>query len=311
MVYYVEEEKLAAVHPGEILAEKLEEMGMSIKEFAVKSTKPEQTVIAVISGKSSITPDMAVGFEIVTGIKADSWLRMQRIYDEYKARKRREALIEESVAWARNFPYLEMSRHHWLDATTVPEERAENLLSYFGLSSPKAWNDYYINQKLKVAFSLSLSATPNPYALSAWLRQGELQALPMPVNTPYSANKLKTGISQIVESLVDDAEQLRNLMVSFCQQQGICLVFVSSLPKLKVLGVARWIKGVPCIQLSNSIRSAKQLCFVFLHELAHILLHGKKDIFIEFDGNHIIDGYREKEAEADDFASKLLSSRQQ
>lgn len=308
MVYFVNEEKLSAVHPGEILGEKLEEMGMSIKEFAVKSAKPEQTIIAVIGGKSSITPDMAVGFEIVTGIKADTWLKMQRIFDEYCARKRREALIEESLVWARKFPYLEMSRYGWLPATSVPQERAENLLSYFGISSPKAWNDYYIKQKLKVAFSVSLSATPNPYALSAWLRQGELQVMSQNVDSSYSAKKLKEEIPHFVEALSSDINVIRDKMKDFCQRMGINFIYVPSLPKLKVLGASRWIKGVPCVQISDSFRGDKQLCFVFLHELAHFILHGKKDVFIKFEDEHVIDGNQEKEAEANAFAEKMLSS---
>ena len=47
-------------HPGETLAEKLEEMGMGPKEFSLRTGKPEKTIIAVLKGESSITPDMAV-----------------------------------------------------------------------------------------------------------------------------------------------------------------------------------------------------------------------------------------------------------
>ena len=53
-------------HPGETLTEKLEEMKMGPKEFALRSGKPEKTIIAILKGESSITPDMAVQFENVT-----------------------------------------------------------------------------------------------------------------------------------------------------------------------------------------------------------------------------------------------------
>ena len=49
-------------HPGETLEEKLEELGMGPKEFAVRTSKPEETIIQVLHGKSSITPEMAVQF---------------------------------------------------------------------------------------------------------------------------------------------------------------------------------------------------------------------------------------------------------
>jgi len=73
-------------HPGETLAEKLEEMCMGPKEFAVRTGKPEKTVFAILMGKSSITADMAVQFENVLKIPAHFWLNMQRNYDEFVVR---------------------------------------------------------------------------------------------------------------------------------------------------------------------------------------------------------------------------------
>lgn len=77
-------------HPGETLDEKLQEMGMGVKEFATRVSKPEKTIIAVLTGKSSITPDMAVAFEMVTKIPAHMWLRLQKSYDEFIARQEAE-----------------------------------------------------------------------------------------------------------------------------------------------------------------------------------------------------------------------------
>lgn len=70
-------------HPGEILEEKLQEMGMGIKEFALRSGKPEQTIIKVLNGNSAVTPDMAVQFETVTGIPMHFWMNLQSAYDAY------------------------------------------------------------------------------------------------------------------------------------------------------------------------------------------------------------------------------------
>ena len=67
-------------HPGVTLAEKLEELGMSAKEFSVRTKKPEKTINAVLKGNSSLTPDMAVAFESVTGIPANFWMQKQQKY---------------------------------------------------------------------------------------------------------------------------------------------------------------------------------------------------------------------------------------
>ena len=65
-------------HPGSTLEEKLYEMGMGPKEFALRSGKPEKTITAVLKGDSSITADMAVLFENVTRIPANYWSSARR-----------------------------------------------------------------------------------------------------------------------------------------------------------------------------------------------------------------------------------------
>jgi len=85
-------------HPGETLVEKLEEMGLDSKEFAALTGRPEKTIIAVLNGKTAITPDLAVQFELVTLIPASFWINAQRLYDEFVARdfykKNRKTVME-------------------------------------------------------------------------------------------------------------------------------------------------------------------------------------------------------------------------
>lgn len=75
-------------HPAETLREKLGEMGMSINEFALRTGKPEKTIIAFLNEESSLTPEMAVLFENVTNIPASLWIDKQAKYNEYIAHKK-------------------------------------------------------------------------------------------------------------------------------------------------------------------------------------------------------------------------------
>lgn len=84
-------------HPGETLAEKLEEMGMSSEELALRTGRPEKIINAVLNGRCAITADMAVQFEIVTQIPSYFWLDSQRYYDEYNARKDRKKFMEDAL----------------------------------------------------------------------------------------------------------------------------------------------------------------------------------------------------------------------
>lgn len=81
-------------HPGEDLAEKLQEMDMSIKDFAEKSHVSEDIVQGIIDGDKSITLDIAIAFEAVTGIPAKMWIRSQYHYDEYILSQKRTSYME-------------------------------------------------------------------------------------------------------------------------------------------------------------------------------------------------------------------------
>jgi antitoxin HigA-1 len=68
-------------HPGELVADNLVELGVTIKDAAEAIGVTRQQLHKVISGRSGITPEMAVRLEKAIGSTADTWLRMQIDYD--------------------------------------------------------------------------------------------------------------------------------------------------------------------------------------------------------------------------------------
>lgn len=296
-------------HPGETLDEELQEMDMGIKEFATRVSKPEKTIIAVIQGKSSITPDMALAFEMVTRIPAHLWLRLQKNYDEYQARKKRAKILQQGLEWAEKFPIEEMIELGWLDDATPAEADNKNIVAmlcaFFAVSSPKGWEDFYLNQKLRVAFRITLAEARDPYALSAWLRQGEIQSKKISLQDTYSAKALRSilnGLSEIKNNGISD---YKHEAVKFLNSAGVKLIFTEPLSSAPVKGCTRYIRNIPCIQMTAVFESESDFWQTLFHEIGHILLHGKKDIFIE----NVDYGDRdpEKEKEADDFASLWMA----
>ena len=81
-------------HPGETLAEKLEEMGLSPAEFAEFFDKSFKPINDVINGKTAINQDLAVLFETATKIPAHFWLNSQRDYDEFMQKRYKKAMQE-------------------------------------------------------------------------------------------------------------------------------------------------------------------------------------------------------------------------
>jgi addiction module HigA family antidote len=75
-------------HPGELIGDSIEELGLSISEAARGLGITRQQLHNVIAGRSAVSPEMAVRFEKAFGSTADAWLRMQSNYDLAQIRER-------------------------------------------------------------------------------------------------------------------------------------------------------------------------------------------------------------------------------
>ena len=278
---------------------------MTNSMFAVRTSKPEKTIFAVIGGKSSVTSDMAVAFESVTKIPAHFWLNIQRGYDEYVARQKKEEQLATAYEWARSFPLSKMMELGWIPTVNTAEEKVKALLSFFQVSTERAWGDYYLNQQLKVAFRISLNNTKEPHAISAWLRQGEIQAAECEVSE-FSEKALREAIPAMKSLCAEQPANFAVTLQELCAKAGVRLVYTPCLPKAPINGSTRWINDVPCIQMTGRHKRNDIFWFTFFHELGHILLHGKKDIFLE--DIEYADKQKEKEDEADAFSSRTLMS---
>ncbi len=286
-------------HPGVTLEEKLYEMAMSQKEFAMRTEKPEKTISLVISGQSSITPDMAVVFEKVLGIPASFWMKRQQLFDEAVARQKARENLSSSIEWAKRFPYNEMAKKGWVQATRKIEEKAERLLNYFGISSAQSWERLYMDQSSMVSYRISLKHTSEPEAISAWLRQGDLEAKKMPT-TAYDQKKFKSSMKDIRTLMVQQPEDFFSRLQTICLKTGVKVVYTPCLPHAPINGCTRWLGDNPLIQLSGRHKRNDIFWFTFFHEAGHILKHGKKEVFLETESKSHHDS--EKEKEADSFA---------
>ncbi|MGF1604686.1 MAG: HigA family addiction module antitoxin [Thermosynechococcaceae cyanobacterium] len=75
-------------HPGEVIdGIYLEPYGVSVRAIATKLNVAHSTFARVVSGRSSVTPDMAIRLSKVLGGSPESWLQMQANYDLWVARQ--------------------------------------------------------------------------------------------------------------------------------------------------------------------------------------------------------------------------------
>ena len=161
------------IHPGETLAEAIEERGMSQRELAIRTGMTEKHISTVISGQKNISPLFARRLEYALGIEASFWINLQRNYDE-------EILEYEEIHDISEEEYGVLD--HLKEATKtfveqgliqVSNKKYEMVISYrtlLGVSNlldiPKlsALNSYYMQTNKKT----------DPYSLYAWQRLCEL-----------------------------------------------------------------------------------------------------------------------------------------
>ena len=88
-------------HPGEFIREVyLEPHGLSLRVLAGKLGVAPSTLNRVVSGKSGISPEMALRLSLVLGRSAESWLAMQDSYDLWQARQNVDLKEVEAIRFA-------------------------------------------------------------------------------------------------------------------------------------------------------------------------------------------------------------------
>jgi len=269
--------------PGATLLDLLEERDWKQRELAHRLGRPVQAVNEIIAGKKEITEDTALELERVLEVPAQFWLAREAQYREHLARRRSAEASREHVPWLEQFPLKALQEAGVLPAgrltAAFKQELVEPLLRFFGVASPAGWQAHY--DQMQPQFR---RASPNRQtdvaAITAWLRMGELQAARLNL-ADYSAARLQAAIPAMRAASLLPPEQVSPELVRLCAQAGVALVCVPALPGTHVSGVARFLHGRPLIQLSLLGKWNDVFWFSFFHEVAHVLKHPTRAIFLD------------------------------
>jgi len=289
-----------SVHPGEILGETLQARSISQAEFALRCGLSEKHVSQIINGKASISSETALAFERVLGMRASLWMNLESSHRLFVARRHERERLASYIEWAREFPLRELAKRGWIPSNSNSEEKAEALLGFFGVTSPDAWETQY--GRLVVAYRKSPTMKASPKAVAAWLRIGDLRASETETN-PFDRSAFRSALVEIRSLTNLKASVFEPRMKQLCAESGVALVFVPELPKTRLSGATRWMSTDKALIL-QSLRHRKDdhFWFTFFHEAAHVLLHGKRQVFID----HENAAQSAKEDEADRFAASFL-----
>lgn len=89
--------RLAPVHPGSILDEALQDLGLSMNQLAKALCIPSNRISAIVAGQRSVTGETALRLARYFKTSPEYWLNMQTRYDLETARDEFEAKIAAEV----------------------------------------------------------------------------------------------------------------------------------------------------------------------------------------------------------------------
>jgi addiction module HigA family antidote len=70
-----------AIHPGEHLAEQLEELRMSAAELARQLKVPTNRITEILNGRRGVTGDTALRLGHFFGTSPEFWMNLQKLYE--------------------------------------------------------------------------------------------------------------------------------------------------------------------------------------------------------------------------------------
>lgn len=284
-----------AVHPGVTLKENLEFLKISNTELLTRTGISEKHISQILNGKASITADVAIKLEKATGISAEFLNNLQANYEIIVSKIKANEEISNEIAIAEKYNYSELASYDLVPKTKDKNEKTLELQRYFQVSSL-----LYVPNVSKVEFR-NKAKSFNQESLTAWLRFGEIKAQELLSNIgSFDEKKLKENL-EFMKSIMHK-ESFFSELQKLCFDCGVLLVHTPYFKNIKVNGAVRWYKDQPLIQINSKGSYCDIFWFTFFHEIGHILLHGKKNQFIDYDGSTKDD----KENEADEFASNIL-----
>lgn len=290
-----------AIHAGVYLEEILEDIGMTQLELSNRLGRPYQTINEIIKGKKSITSTTALELEDVLGIPSHIWIGLESEYQLVLAKQEELKQMQEESKLIPNFPYSDLVKFGFVKATREIIEKVDELKSFFNVAKLSQLEHIKVYQP---AFRVSNHKSISHEAVASWLQVARIKAKDIETNK-FDIDRLKGLLPQLRKLVNEDINEALNGIQELLNSCGVAFVMLPHFKKTKINGATFWIddKAVVAMTIRGSY-SDDIFWFSFFHEIGHIILHPKREVFLE-DG-YSNDKLKKQEDEADMFAKDLL-----
>jgi HTH-type transcriptional regulator/antitoxin HigA len=263
------------VTPGDTILDLLDEREMTQTDLARRLGVTPKHVNQIVKGSAPISADVALGLDKVLGGSVSFWATREALYQARMAAAAENEELEQEVGWASKFPIKELRARDLIPKAAQGAELVAHLLRFLGIAHPKQWVDPTVAYRKTRAFE------SDSHALAAWLRLGEIEASRIECE-PYDHDRFLDALDEIRHLTRLEPEEWEPELIRLCAAAGVAVVIVPPFAKARANGATRWLSASKAvIQLSLRYKWEDIFWFSFFHEAGHIVLHRKKQVFVE------------------------------
>lgn len=292
------------IHPGETIADVLENRGITQAELASRAGVSPAYVSNVIAGKKGISANFAMGLEYALGVPKSFWLNLQANYEAELLEVNEEQTITDEERKVREdlkdiVKYLRKQ-----GKMLIGENKDESILSLRKVLQIS--NITNLKEMIPTgAFRMAGNAAVNPNVLGAWIRLCQLAGNDKTISAKFEKKYTNDLIQEIKSIMCCKNAELQRDLKNVMEKYGIDFSVVKNFRGAPVHGyISQKNEGI--YQMVLTIRGAFADIFWFslFHEIGHIVNGdiGKNLKFLDYGNDY------DKELAADLFASNMLLS---
>jgi HTH-type transcriptional regulator/antitoxin HigA len=246
-------------HPGRLLREKMEVQGWTQEELAAITGSSRQTIYAIMSGKSNISPEMAVAFAAAFGNSPEEWLHWDSLY-RLSITDRDTSDVSLLAKCYSIAPIKDMLKRGWIPEFPNATELENSLKDFFGEGSLDDVTLRLAPRRTAIIPELNISE-------KVWCFRARQLASSQAV-APYLAKTVKSATAKL-RKLAAYSKEARHVP-KILAEYGIRFVVVEPIPGVKIDGASFWLNDGPAIAISLRHDRIDGFWFTLMHEMAHI-----------------------------------------
>ena len=264
----VKSRSFIATPPGATIKEQLLDRGLSQKEFAVRMGMSEKHISKLINGEVQLTSDVAVRLEMVLGVPAKFWNKLEATYREKLVKAKVENDMDTDKELAKKLPYREMSKNGWVPETRDTTEKVIYLRKYFEVVNLGIIKDMHLS---KIACRRLAETEKSNLALLAWAQKAKLEARTIETSL-VNLETLKKSLPEIRSMTTMNPSDFCPKLIELLSGCGIALVFLPHIGGSFLHGATFYDGKKIVVGLTVRGKDADKFWFSLFHELGHILL---------------------------------------